>query len=325
MRIAIPASTTLLLFGLVAATVLTGCASHRAARDQAAASPTERQQRIGRLQDFTEEKGFKRTGNFRRGAPDKEAYFLCYFAPKWKLPDSYDDLGYRESDARGCGIDEKKYDVYFHKVEAVAFENTPVTKAMEEAPEERALMVAAHEEVHEDPQLERLPHPVAESASTLLGILTAAAFAQKEGDIQTATRLSGDAVMFQKKSVAVNALHAKLSSAYEDFRKKRISQTDIEKIKAEAFAQASVECKTFGRAHSVNPCLPASNNAGLAFDHSYTRWYPQLYRLYEACGSDLNTFLEELRSMGDLPRRNLNAIASRIEERIRARGESPVK
>lgn len=293
------------------------------ARNHQAAPPTELQQRIGRLQDFSEERGFRRTGNFRRGAPDKEAYFLCYYAPKWELPESYDDLGYRESDASGCGIDESKYDVYFHKVEAVAFENTPVTASLEAASEERALMVAAHEEVHEDPQLERLPNPVAEGASTLLGILTAAEFARREGDTQTATRLSGDAVMYDKKARAVNALHTRLSEVYDRHRAGKLSRQETEVAKEAAFAEASRECATLGTGHSLNPCLPASNNAGLAFDHSYTRWYPTLYRLYQACGSDLDEFLRELRSMGNLPRRNLAVIGKRIEERIAAREAAP--
>jgi hypothetical protein len=294
--------------------LLTGCA-----RNHSVQAPTERQQRIGRLQDFSEERGFRRTGNFRSGAPDKEAYFLCYYAPKWELPDSYDDLGYRESKTSGCGIDESKYDVYLHKVEAVAFEDTPVTASLEATTEERALMVAAHEEVHEDPQLERLPHPVAEGASTLLGILTAAEFARKEGDIQTATRLSGDAVMYHKKALFVNALHARLRDLYAKHRAGKIGRTEIASAKEAAFAEAARECATFGVGHSLNPCLPVSNNAGLAFDHSYTRWYPALYRLYLACGSDLDEFLRELRSMGNLPRRNISAIAKRIEERTAAR------
>lgn len=293
--------------------VLIGCA-----RRQSAEPPTERQQRIGRLQDFSSEKGFPRTGNFRRGAPGKEAYFLCYYSRPFELAESYDDLGYRESDAQGCGIDESKYDVYFHKVEAVAFENTPMTASMEAATEERALMVAAHEEVHEDPQLERLPHPVAEAASTLLGMLTAAAFAEREGDTQTATRLSGDAVLYNKKAIAVNELHSRLRKVYEEHRAGKRNREEAIQQKALLFEEAARTCAGFGVGHSINPCLPVSNNAGLAFDHSYTRWYPQIYALYQATGADLDRFLEELRGLGSIRRRNLAAFSQRIEERVAA-------
>jgi hypothetical protein len=281
-------------------------------------TPTERQQRIQRMQDFAQEKGFPRTGNFRRGATGKEAYFLCYYTRPFALPESYDDLGYRESDARGCGLDESAYDVYFHKVEAVAFENTPVTASLEAASEERALMVAAHEDIHEDPQLDRLPHPVAEAASTLLGMLTAAAFAERDGDMQTATRLTGDAVLYNRKASAVNPLHARLRRLYERHRKGELGREETLQAKQAAFADASAACAEFGQGHSINPCLPVSNNAGLAFDHSYTAWYPQLYALYQAAGADLDRFLEELRGMGKLPRRDLDGIARRIDERTEA-------
>jgi hypothetical protein len=290
-----------------------GCGGKRQA-----SVPTERQQRIQRMQDFAQEKGFPKTGNFRRGAPDKEAYFLCYYTRPFALPDSYDDLGYRETKSSDCGLDGDAYDVYFHKVEAVAFENTPVTASLEEASEERALMVAAHEDIHEDPQLDRLPHPVAEAASTLLGMLTAAAFAEREGDMQTATRLTGDAAIYNRKAIHVNAMHARLRSLYEEHRQGRRGRDETLAAKERAFEEAAKECAGFGTGHSINPCLPANNNAGLAFDHSYTRWYPQLYGLYQASGADLDAFLAELRGMGRLPRRNLDVIAQRIRARTEA-------
>lgn len=288
------------------------------ARRDAAAPPTERQQRIARLQDFSQEKGFPRTGNFRRGAPGKEAYFLCYFTRPFELPESYDKLGYRESNASGCRLDASRFDIYFHKVEAVAFENTPVTASLEAATEERALMVAAHEEVHEDPQLEKLPHPVAEAASTLLGMLTAAEFARREGDTITATRLSGDAVLYQKKAEAVNALHGELRQAYARHRSGKLTRQETTALKEKLFARAAAECATFGTGHSINPCLPVHNNAGLAFDHSYTRWYPPLYRLYQASGADLDRFLAELRALGTASRRDLPAFSQQLEARVAA-------
>ncbi len=292
------------------------CAAGCARRD--AVVPTERQQRIARLQDFSNEKGFPRTGNFRRGAPGKEAYFLCYYTGPFELPDSYDDLGYRESDASGCHLDAAAFDVYFHKVEAVAFEDSPITASLEAASEERALMVAAHEEVHEDPQLERLPHPVAEAASTLLGMLTAAEFARREGDTTTATRLTGDAVLYSRKAASVNALHEELRALYASHRAGKRTRQETASEKARLFARVADECASFGTGHSINPCLPAPNNAGLAFDHSYTRWYPQLYQLYQACGEDLDLFLAELRALGTATKRRLPEFARQLDARKEA-------
>lgn len=272
----------------------TGCA-----RRDAAAPPTERQRQIARLQEFSQEKGMPRTGNFRRADAGKSAYYLCYSTGKWELPEDYNSLRYKESDERGCRIDEEKYDVFFHRVEAVAMVNTPVTQSLEEASDERALMVAAHEEVHEDPQLRRFPPEVAESATTLLGILTAAEFAMRDGDTATATHLSEDARTFDRKSRAVNTLHARLRTLYAEHRAGKRGRAETADEKARLFAEHVNACKAFGNAHSINPCLPASNNAGLAFDHTYTRVYPLLYALFEASHSDLDLFLKTLRGLGE--------------------------
>lgn len=289
--------------------------------------PTERQRQIARLQDFSHEKGMPRTGNFRRFDARKAAYYLCYSARKWELPEDYNGLRYKESDAQGCRIDEEKFDVYFHRVEAVAMVNTPVTLSLEEASDERALMVAAHEEVHEDPQLQRFPQAVRESATTLLGILTAAEFAMRDGDTATATHLSEDARTFKRKAQEVNALHARLRALYEEHRAGKLSRAETAAEKARLFAEHASACKSFGNAHSINPCLPASNNAGLAFDHTYTRFYPLLHTLFEANHFDLDAFLKTLRGLGDElakegPRgRRIAYVEQRIREKIAATGK----
>ncbi|MCC6263905.1 MAG: aminopeptidase [Bryobacterales bacterium] len=298
------------------------------ARRSASAPPTERQRQIARLQEFSQEKGMPRTGNFRHADARKAAYYLCYSSGKWELPEDYNHLRYKESDERGCGIDETKFDVYFHRVEAVAMVNTPVTQSLEEASDERALMVAAHEEVHEDPQLQRFPREVAESATTLLGILTAAEFAMRDGDVATATHLSEDARTFDRKAKAVNALHARLRALYAEHRSGKRSRAETADEKARLFAEHAAACKTFGNAHSINPCVPAFNNAGLAFDHTYTRMYPLLYALFEANHSNLDLFLKTLRELGEKlarqgPRGRRIAEAERqIREAIGAAGRS---
>lgn len=291
--------------------VMSGCARH------SATSPVgERQKQIERLQEFSREKGFPETGNFKRTDLKKAAYFLCYYAKKWELPDDYDDLGYREGNAKGCGLDQNKFDVYFHRVEAVAFEDTPVTALLEDASDERALMVAAHEEVHEDPRLERLPHAIGEAASTLLGMLTAAEFARREGDLATATHLSEDARIFERKARAVNQLHESLTALYAEHRAGKRSRAETSAEKDRLFDEAARACAGFGAARSINPCLPAANNAGLAFDHTYTRMYPLLYALYESEGSNLDAFLSELRELGDSEKRDLASMESLIRSRV---------
>lgn len=303
-----------LVLGLLLLPFLSGCGK----RNQAS-PPTERQRRIARLQDFSHEKGTPRTGNFQRADARKTAYYLCYSTEKFTLPEDYDGLRYKESDERGCKIDEAKYDVYFHRVEAVAMVNTPVTQSLEEASGERALMVVAHEEAHEDPRLQRLPSAVAESATTLLGILTAAEFAKYDGDIATSTHLFEDARTFSRKAEAVNSLHAKLRTLYAEHRAGKRGRQETAAEKERLFAGHADACKSFGNAYSINPCLPASNNAGLAFDHTYTRVYPLLYTLFTARGYDPDVFRRDLRRLGDALAREgkRGRDIHRAEQRIR--------
>jgi hypothetical protein len=210
-----------------------------------------------------------------------------------------------------------KFDVYFHRVESVAGEDAPVTQALEDASPERALMVAAHEEAHEDPQLERLPAAYAEAASTLLGMITAAEFALRDGDAVSATHLSADARLYARKSQAVNALHAALSALYAEHRAGKRNRAETAARKRELLEGHAAECAAFGRGHSINPCLPVSNNAGVAFEHTYTRYYPLLYALYESTDHDLDRFLKALRALGSERSTDLGAVEARLREQIR--------
>lgn len=300
--------------------LLMGILASCAARNQpggTASAPTERQQQIARLQEFAHEKGFPETGNFRKADPEKRAYYLCYFTSPWELPQDYHGLRYRERDQRGCGLSESKFDVYFHRVESVANEDAPVTQALEEASPERALMVAAHEEAHEDPQLERLPDAFAEAASTLLGMITAAEFALRDGDAVTATHLSADARLYARKSQAVNTLHAALSTLYAEHRAGKRNRAETAARKRELLEGHAAECATFGRGYSINPCLPVANNAGVAFEHTYTRFYPLLYALYESTGHDLDRFLRALRVLGSEGTTDLAGVEARLRQQIR--------
>jgi hypothetical protein len=296
---------------------LASCAGRNRSSSGAASPATERQRQIARLQEFAHDKGFPETGNFRKAAPDKHAYYLCYYTGPWELPLDYHGLRYRERDQRGCGLSETKFDVYFHRVESVAGEDAPVTQALEDASPERALMVAAHEEAHEDPQLERLPAAFSEAATTLLGMITAAEFALRDGDTATATHLSADARLYARKSRAVNALHAALTTLYAEHRAGKRNRAETAARKHELLKEHAAACAAFGRGHSINPCLPVSNNAGVAFEHTYTRFYPLLYELYESTGQDLDRFLKALRALGNERTTDLAAVEARLRQQIR--------
>jgi hypothetical protein len=48
---------------------------------------------------------------------------------------------------------------------------------------------------------------------------------------------------------------------------------------------------------SFNRCLAANNNAGLAFDETYTKYYPMMYRLYLEEGRRLKPTLDALKRL----------------------------
>ena len=48
---------------------------------------------------------------------------------------------------------------------------------------------------------------------------------------------------------------------------------------------------------SFNKCPAAMNNAGLAFDRTYTRHYPMLHDLYTLLGNDTSTLVATLKRL----------------------------
>jgi hypothetical protein len=70
-----------------------------------------------------------------------------------------------------------------------------------------------------------------------------------------------------------------------------------------------VDCKALDPAPaSFNECPGALNNAGLAFDMTYTRYYPLFHDLYAALGRDLG--------------RTVEAIQQPLERRIRSEADA---
>ena len=57
--------------------------------------------------------GIKPGGNFAHSDPRVTAYYRCYYTGKTGLPQSYDQLKFREGTKDGCRLDENAYDVFF--------------------------------------------------------------------------------------------------------------------------------------------------------------------------------------------------------------------
>lgn len=277
----------LLLRGVFVTTVLAFAAS--------GAEPRSPQEIINGLKEFQRSLGIPETGNFQGRSEAREAHFRCYYTGKLELPQSYNDLRFKDGTASGCALDEEKYDVFFYPVEAVADGAATVTAALAEAPEERQAVVVAHEDFHE--MLHRLPEHLAEAAATLAGFVTAAEFARKtageSSDLHRA--LAGEAELFLRKASVVNPFHQRLREVYERARRGELNANEALALKAEVFGELERECTAVApEPRTFNRCPAALNNAGLAFDYTYTKHYPLFHELFDAVGRDVRRWVDAI-------------------------------
>ena len=226
--------------------------------------------------------GIKPSGNFARSDPAVAAYYRCYYTGKLEMPPSYDRLKLKDGTKEGCPLDERKYDVFFYPIEAVATGDVPVTEALAAASVERVATVVPPEDFHL--QVSDLPDRVAEAATTLVGFLAGAAAAAALGN----TQLRNEVELFLKKAEMLNRYFDRLSALYRSARSGAISKKEALDQKRELMSSLRRECGALEpEPRSFNRCAPVANNAGIAFDYTYTRDYPLMYRVYRACREDL--------------------------------------
>jgi hypothetical protein len=248
----------------------------------ALSQPAGPQQTIQAVKAEEQAAGIKPSGNFARSDPAVTAYYRCYYTGKLELPQSYDQLKLKDGTKDGCPIDENKYDVFFYPIEAVSTGDVPVTQALAAASVERLATVVPHEDFHL--QVSDLPDRVAEAATTLVGFLAGAAAAETLGN----TRLRDEADLFLRKAVMLNQYFDRLSKLYRSARSGTISKAGALDQKRELMTALLRECGSLQpEPRSFNRCASVANNAGIAFDYTYTRDYPVVYRVFQACRQDL--------------------------------------
>ena len=273
---------------LLLAAVAAGCGARRAAVT-APSAPFPRQEIIAEIKDFQKTLGFEEQQNFLHYSDEQRALYRCYYTGKLELPDSYDRLRLVDGDVAGCSLDEARYDVFFYEMEAAATGDAPVTPSLTEAPLERLLVVVAHEDFHNQKETERADTEIAEAASTLIGFLAASQFAKEKYGTTSETyeRLNREPGLFLQKARMVNSYYSRVRSLYGSFRAKRISREEALRRKQELFSALERECSAIAPVPaSFNPCPGIGNNAGLAFERTYSRYYPQLYELSESQDRD---------------------------------------
>ena len=92
----------------------------------------------------------------------------------------------------------------------------------------------------------------------------------------------------------VNRYYDELLAVYQRQRRAEISSAEAFAAKDRLFAQLRGECGAMPDAHSFNKCLGADNNAGLAFDRTYSKLYPLIYQLYQARRRVVRATIESL-------------------------------
>src|ERR1700680_2673712 len=217
--------------------------------------------------------GVKPTGNFSNADARVTAYYRCYYTGKLELPESYDDLKLRQGSKNGCSLDPEKYDIFFYPMEAVASGHSPVTEALATAAPERIATVVPHEDFHS--QIEALPDRISEAAATLVGFVVGAAAIE-----------NNDAELFLKKANLIDLYYEKLRKTYQAARQHQLSKRAALEEKRSVFAALQTACASIPEPRSFGKCVSAPNNAGLAFDYTYTKYYPLLYQVFLACKQD---------------------------------------
>ena len=94
----------------------------------------------------------------------------------------------------------------------------------------------------------------------------------------------------------MNRYHAQLSKLYAAGRSGELAQPEVLARKDKLFQEMQQACKGVSPdPRSFNKCLAANNNAGLAFDMTYTKYYPLMYDLFMAYRPDLKATIDALK------------------------------
>lgn len=278
---------------------------------------------VSAVKNLEKKLGFRRTKNFHKESAAADVAYRCYYTGKLELPASYEKLQLVQGTKDGCPLDPRQYDIFFYPLQAEGNGKTPVSASLEHASVERFLFVVPHEDFHADKELRKLPATWGEASATLIGLLTGAEVARQKfgGTSAVYLDLQGEPNLFNRKAEIVNHYFDRLRKLYAAVRDGEISEPDALVEKQKVFSEIHQACSAISPdPKSFKRCLAADNNAGLAFDETYTKYYPMMYQLYLAEGRELKPTLDALQramdaSTDEQARENLrNAVKSEATE-----------
>lgn len=242
-------------------------------------APATAREIIAALKEYEARVGFAPTGNFARAT--NEAWpGRCYYTGALELPDSYRGLRVVPLLNGRCPVDGTAFDVFPYALETAATGASAITPALEGATLERLLMVVPHEDFHNQPEAQRAPPALAEAAATLAGFVTATGFARERFGLDSALveHLAREADLYDRKAAIVNGYYRDVATLYAAVRESRVTRDEALERKRVLFRELGEACLGSGPTPvSFNRCPAVLNNAGLAFDRTYTRDYPPLF------------------------------------------------
>jgi predicted aminopeptidase len=261
--------------------------------------PANRKDLVSAVKNVEKKLGFRRTKNFYKNSAESAVAYRCYYTGKLELPDSYSGLQLLAGTRSGCTVDTQKYDVFFYPMDANASGKTPVSSALAHESMERFLVVVPHEDFHANKELRKLPDTWGEASATLIGFLTATEVARQQFGEKSEVyqNLCREPELFSRKAETINQFHSRLCQLYASERAGLISEHDALEQKQHAFDELHQACMAISpMPKSFNRCPAAMNNAGLAFDETYTKYYPLMYQLYLAKGRELKPTLDAIQT-----------------------------
>ncbi len=280
------------------AMLVTACVATRGTAVPASRSaPSATQTIIAALKAYETRVGFAPTRNFVE-ATNVAFAGRCYYTGKLELPESYQALRLVGANNGRCSLDESALDVFPYALETAATGTSAVTPALENATLARMLMLVPHEDFHNQPEAQRAAPSVAEAAATLAGFVTAAGFAREYfGPDSTIVRhLATEPTLFAAKAAIVNRYYDEVAALYAAYRAGHLQRDDVLDRKHRLFAELGQTCvESHGTPVSFNQCPAVLNNAGLAFDRTYTRDFPALLALARRLDTNVSETVARLR------------------------------
>ena len=106
-------------------------------------------------------------------------------------------------------------------------------------------------------------------------------------------------LLYRQKALLINRYRHRTATLYSRYRRREITKAEALREKEALFRELGAECLALPVALAYNPCPAALNNAGLAFDATYTRLYPLMMELLPAARWDRQATVRVL--LDDLP------------------------